>query len=286
MSERIEFSCQQCGEYLGVPAFALGKRVECPNCHHISTLSADAAQQSPARPAGLSSVSFRQRVSACRALRLGARLFLANVSVYLVAFLIYAIVDSSGDILRASVTSGEGISIVLLPMGIVCALLSLFLTVGLTRMNLASARGAHAKIGMLFSGGPYYLRVLGAAILFWALVIIGLAFLIVPGIYVMLTYWPYKYFLVDTDCSVSESFRLARQYTVGHRWSFLRVAILSVLTYFVGILCLGVGVFVAMPIVSLMWAVAYLAITGQSMRVPEDRRLEAELSPAGVAVSM
>ena len=85
-------------------------------------------------------------------------------------------------------------------------------------MNLAVARGAPAEMGMLFSGGPYFFRVLGAAILFWTLVIVGLALFIVPGIYVLLTYWPYKYFLVDTDCSVSESFRAG---AAIHAWSSL-----------------------------------------------------------------
>ena len=100
MSDRIEFPCQQCGEYLGVPAFAVGKRVECPSCHHIAVLSVADARQSLSSPSQPASPRLHQRVSASRALKLGARLFLANISVYLVAFLIYVVVDSSGEVLR------------------------------------------------------------------------------------------------------------------------------------------------------------------------------------------
>lgn len=151
--------------------------------------------------------------------------------------------------------------------------LQIFLGIGIVRINLNVGRGKPAEIGMLFSGGPFFVRILGGSILYGLLISIGLVALIIPGVYLALKYWPFYYFIVDRDCGVGDSFSLAGEYTTGNKLNSFWLFLISLGLATVGMLMCCVGAILTYPIASLMWAVGYLMMTSQPVHHPDQIQL-------------
>jgi uncharacterized membrane protein len=155
------------------------------------------------------------------------------------------------------------VMLVQMSSSVVNQLIQLWLAIGAILINLAVARGQNASIGMLFSGAPYLLRYIGAAIIFGIAMGVGFLLLIVPGIYVVLTYWSYMYFLVDRNCGVFESFQLAKTHASGNRLNSFVMFLLAAGLGMLGILACGIGLLVTAPLAFLTMVICYLMMTGQ-----------------------
>ncbi|MEZ6091334.1 MAG: hypothetical protein R3C05_25620 [Pirellulaceae bacterium] len=142
-------------------------------------------------------------------------------------------------------------------------IIQFWIAIGVIILNLSVARGQRATIGMLFSGGPYLLRYIGGAFLFGIGILVGLVLLIIPAIYFALTYWSYMYFLVDRNCGVFESFRLASVHASGNRGNVFVMGLLGSALSLAGVLACGVGILIAAPVILLMFVICYLMMTGQ-----------------------
>jgi len=135
----------------------------------------------------------------------------------------------------------------------------IFIGIGHVKLLLALLRGQNASLGMLFSGGDRFLPTLGVSIL------LGIGFLacIIPGIVVLLLYWPAYFLVVDQRKPVFESFSLARTITQGNELTSFLAVLLVFGIIFVGLLCLCLGVIVAQPLAVLLFPCAYLVMSGQ-----------------------
>jgi hypothetical protein len=138
-----------------------------------------------------------------------------------------------------------------------------FLNAGMQRGLLKVARGENAEIGDLFTGGPYYLRMLGNSILFQIIISVGIVLCIVPGILLALMFWPFGYVLVDRDSPGMECLSEAKEITQN---TWLQVFVLWLAVFgitLLGMVPLCVGLIFTIPLTSLMFAVAYCHMTGQ-----------------------
>ena len=298
----IEFYCSECQQRLQVPDGSANKQAQCPNCSAIlfvPAATASAAQidtaplPGPAQPSSPSnapnpyaapSATFDPSSSASgqlswhnfdpgHALTTAWELFKPTAGILIAAYLIqlgfsFAISFASGisiAIAEQVIGNPNAPLVILIQLGtsLLNQLIQGWLTLGFMRISLAIARRQPATVGMLFSGAPYLLRYIGSSILFGIAVTIGLVLLIVPGVYLILTYWSYLYFIVDRDCGVMESFQLAGEYGSGNRMNFFVLALMSMGIMLLGLLACGVGILVAGPLVLLMISVAYLMMTGQ-----------------------
>jgi hypothetical protein len=151
---------------------------------------------------------------------------------------------------------------------IISNIVQIFLGIGQAQIALKLARRQPAQYSELFNGGSRFLPVLGAAILAGIAIGVGFLLCIVPGIALLLIYWPFYYLVVDGRCSVMESFELAGRITQGNRLTTFLVWLLSVGIGILGVLALCVGVIFALPLVSLLWATAYLMMSGQLPQRP------------------
>ena len=277
MADFLEFFCDSCGEHLRVPGTTSPERsVKCPYCDSVASLpktavltsSVETNEESNPEPSSFE-MPPRHRVSSTECVRDAVRLFGANFLLFGIGYLVVSSLDGSPGILVDGDEITFGFSTTVL------TLISMFLSIGLIRAALHVARGGQADVEMVVSGVPYFGRVLLGHILFWCLTVVGFICLIVPGIYVLLTYWSFSHFIVDQNCDVVESFRRARLHSVGNRFATLRLAILSAVILLLGLMCFVVGLVVAIPVVSLMWTAAYLAMTGQSVNVanPQPQRM-------------
>jgi hypothetical protein len=140
---------------------------------------------------------------------------------------------------------------------IVTNVLSIFLSLGVTRIGLNIVSGKEISVGMLFEGGKKLLPAIGASILYALMVGIGLLLLIVPGIYLAMRYGQYMTAIVDRNLGVMESFEYSSSITTNNRMNLFLLALLGILIMIAGCLALCVGIFFAIPVIWLGWIVAY-----------------------------
>jgi phage FluMu protein Com len=151
-------------------------------------------------------------------------------------------------------------------------LVQMFLGIGQVIISLKIARGLPANVGDLFSGGSRFLPVLGGSLLAGIALFFGLMLCIVPGIFLLIWFWPFYYLIVDEKASVTESFGLASTVTEGNRLTTVVIWLVSVGIMIIGFLALCIGVVFAAPLVSLLWATSYLMMSGQLPTQPQYAR--------------
>ena len=147
-------------------------------------------------------------------------------------------------------------------------LVNLWMGIASIRMLLQIARNQPVDFGLFLQSTPFMLRSFLATILFGLMTLAGLILFIIPGFYVMLTYWNYNYFIVDRNCGVMESFRLAGKHAEGNRLSVLVLALIFFGLGVLGMMAFCIGWIVTAPLSMLMMVIAYLTMTGQPFVQP------------------
>ena len=158
----------------------------------------------------------------------------------------------------------QGVAILLSIVGhLATSAFQVWIGIGQALFFLKIARGQEAEIGDVFTGGAYFLRILGASILFGLAFTAGMLLCIVPGIIFALMFWPFYYLIVDRNVGVFDSFGLARECTAGNRATMVLIWLLSLVLILASLIPCGLGLLVSIPYFALMYPVIYLVMTGQ-----------------------
>jgi hypothetical protein len=161
----------------------------------------------------------------------------------------------NGQLVQPQVSPGAvGVQVLFSVIGQV---LSLFLSLGATRIGLNVVSGREASVGQLFSQGDKLLRAVGASIIFAIAVFVGCLLLIVPGIYIALRFGQYATAIVDRNMGIMEAFNYSSSITTNNRMNLFGLGILCFLIVIAGLIALCVGVIFAAPIAWLAVPVAY-----------------------------
>jgi ABC-type amino acid transport system permease subunit len=168
---------------------------------------------------------------------------------------VQASLEASGENRTAAVVGGMG--------NIVAQVVQIFLGIGQSQIALKLARGQPAEFGDLFQGGPRFLPVLGVSILYGVAVFVGTLACIVPGILLALMFWPCYYLVVEQRSKVFGSFSLASQITEGNKGTTFVLALLGIGINLLGLLALCIGLLFSAPLVVMIFATAYLMMSGQ-----------------------
>ena len=143
-------------------------------------------------------------------------------------------------------------------LGYVSQVFQIFLGMGMFAFSLSLVRGQETNISQLFSqSGGKLLKVLGATILYYIMVIVGCLFLIVPGIYLALRFMHYQAAIVDKDLGVIESLKYSSQLTRDNKLNLFGLGILCGLIALAGFIAIFVGLLWAIPTVWLASTIAY-----------------------------
>ncbi len=89
------------------------------------------------------------------------------------------------------------------------------------------------------------------------LTLIGYILLIVPGIILTFGLSQATYLIIDKKAGIIESLKKSWKITNGYKWRIFVIGFRAGLIAIAGLLALGVGIFVALPIVYLMYAKTY-----------------------------
>lgn len=131
------------------------------------------------------------------------------------------------------------------------------LSVGLYGLNLAVQRDEPVDFGELFSGFREFGRAFGVYALAGIATVIGLLFLIVPGIIIAVGLWPSLYLVSEHELGVVDTLKEAWAMTSGHR---PRLFLLGVVLFFFticGLIALGIGILFTGALSVLVAAAAY-----------------------------
>lgn len=160
------------------------------------------------------------------------------------------------NLLHVAVSSVIG----MIGMGIGNVALGGALAFGFNRTMVQIYRGQTPAIETYFDGFRIYLPTLIAFLLTAAIVLAGFVLLVIPGVIAAIGLSQVFYVLQDqpelgAEAAVRESWRLT--WTNGNMWKVFGMMLLSVLVGLGGLLAFGVGLFFAIPLISVMTAGLY-----------------------------
>jgi uncharacterized membrane protein len=101
-------------------------------------------------------------------------------------------------------------------------------------------------------------------------VMVGLIFLIIPGLYIAFRLQFFNLVLLEQDePNFSEALKSSWEMTRGYVIDLLGIAIISAFIVMAGILALFVGIFIAIPVVSLMGVLVYRKLKANYTELPK-----------------
>ena len=152
--------------------------------------------------------------------------------------------------------------------------LGVLISMGAAAFFLAAHdRPETVELAALWHPQPF-LKYLGTSLLATLAVGIGLLLFIVPGLVAMVLFMFSPFLVIDRELGPIEALKESVRVTEGNRWPLLGFVLLLMLIVLAGTLALGVGLLVAIPVVSLAMVHAYRLMSGGAAQVaPTDARL-------------
>lgn len=96
-----------------------------------------------------------------------------------------------------------------------------------------------------------------ANILMAIIVTLGLCLFIIPGIYLALRLQFYAALIVEDDAGIIESLQRSWEITRGQEMSLFMLMLAMIGICILGLILLGIGIFVAMPLIYMMYAYVF-----------------------------
>ena len=115
----------------------------------------------------------------------------------------------------------------------------------------------------LLVSDQYILRYLGATIIYTIITVAGTILFIIPGVYLSLKYGLFRYFILDKNVGIGESFHLSGQATSGIKLTLIAFYFILGLINVIGFLCLGIGLLITIPLTILAEVHVYRQLVAQ-----------------------
>lgn len=139
------------------------------------------------------------------------------------------------------------------------SLVSLLINMSIIRVSLKFADGQPVQFADLYQGFTVrkVINYIAASILYGIMVAIGFILLIVPGIYLALTYGQFSYAIIDKDLGILDAFKYSKQITSGQKLQLIKFWLASAGVIILGCLALLVGLIWAVPTILVAGAFVY-----------------------------
>jgi uncharacterized membrane protein len=128
---------------------------------------------------------------------------------------------------------------------------------GLTFVTLAVYDGKGVSYKDWFTPAPQFFKYLGVIILTMLAIMGGLILLIVPGIIAMIGLMFAPYLVIDKDMGTIEALKKSWEMSRGNRWSIFGLILALLVLNIIGMIALGVGLLVTIPVSSLAMVYVY-----------------------------
>ncbi len=192
------------------------------------------------------------RFSIAEALRFGWRTTTGNCGFFIVVgILVLAITLGLNGAVVEMNSYSEGWAFIL---GIIALVAGIVLDVGLIVITLRFCDGNRGTVTDLFIHYPLGPRYFISKLIFILMVLVGMVFLIVPGVILALVFQFCGYHVVDEGTGAVEALRRSAATTRDARWRLFLFALLVLLINIAGFLCLLVGLLLTVPATLLAYA--------------------------------
>ncbi len=155
------------------------------------------------------------------------------------------------------VNSGPAFTICLSALLLLIYFLYRLLSLGMVKIALDFYDDRESKIEKLFSCWRLVLRDVVATTLYWLMCAIGFSMLIVPGIYLAITFGFYQYAIVDQNAGVFDSFRKSAQLTTGYKMDIFGLMFLMAIIKWAAVSLFGIALIIVVPAFALSYAYVY-----------------------------
>jgi uncharacterized membrane protein len=156
----------------------------------------------------------------------------------------------------------KGFSVSLL--GILAVIFSIIIRIGYIKIFLRIHDGQTPKFVEIFEEYRTFWRFLGTSILTCLAVLGGLILLIIPGIFWAVRFSLSPLIIVDGKMGPVVAMKESYHITKGHFWKLLGFWIVVGLVNLLGLICLGVGLIVTVPVTTLASVYAYRSLISEN----------------------
>lgn len=136
-------------------------------------------------------------------------------------------------------------------------ILDIIIGIGVIKIALDFVDNRKSEYKELFTHYKLFFRYLGASILYGLIVLGGFILLIAPGVIWAIKFSFFRYFIVDKNAGVMESLKLSAEATKGMKWNLFLLGIILIGIVILGAIALGIGLFAAIPTVTIAYACVY-----------------------------
>lgn len=128
---------------------------------------------------------------------------------------------------------------------------------GIRRISLNILEKKSISVSLLYSEYRFAFPIFISTLISSILTVIGLLLFLIPGIIIGLRLSMSNYEIVEKDLSGIEGLKSSWKLTEGHTWNLFFFALYRIGVMFLGVLALGFGVFVAIPVSAIATAHIY-----------------------------
>jgi Tfp pilus assembly protein PilF len=119
---------------------------------------------------------------------------------------------------------------------------------GFVTVSSRLIQGERPQFGEFFNGFTFLLTLLLLGVVSQIFIILGLLLLVVPGVYLMVGFFLAPWFVLDRGVGFWEAMQLSRRTVQPHWFELFGLFLLIILINLLGVLALGVGLLVTIPV--------------------------------------
>jgi len=195
--------------------------------------------------------------SIAEALNFGWNTLKANLGFFAGLFVIIGVINLGPSLLGSSLDQDTAFLLLAFALSLAGWVLGVIISLGLIKVTLAFVDGKKPDFADLFRAYPLFFRYLLASIVYGLIVFFGFLLFIVPGVIWLVKYRFYLYFLVDQGAGPMEALSKSAKITQGMLLRLFWFGILLIILNFFGVLALGVGLAITVPVSALADAFVY-----------------------------
>lgn len=129
--------------------------------------------------------------------------------------------------------------------------------IGIIHMALMLVEEKSVKFKNFFDKSHLFLNYLIGTLFYFVIVVFGLVLLIVPGIIFAIRFQFYKFLIIDKELNPLEALSESWMMTRGQSWHLVKVFFAIIGLNLLGVLALGVGLFITVPMTFFAYALIY-----------------------------
>lgn len=198
-------------------------------------------------------------------IRYGWNTMKQHIGFFVVLLLVYIAISLASSFLFGGIAMFTGDSAVLLFVeNVILMAFDLFLSLGLIRITLSIIDNKKPELKELFSEGKNMVDAIILYVLYSLIVIGGMLLLVVPGIIWGIKYSQSFYLLVDKKMKPMDALKQSGVMMQGVKMEYFGFSLLCGLIVLAGLLALIVGLFAAIPTITMAGTWIYRRLANQT----------------------